>query len=136
MSEDAKKTILARRAKFVAAAMASVGLASAEACHPKDADSPNEINVDDAGQPPPNVCLSVSLQRDEDASAPPPQPCLSPVVPQPPDDDAGAFAQPPPQVCLSPMPPPRDAGAGTPKTQPTATPMPCLSVSPKQAPKK
>lgn len=80
MSDDDRQRILARRAKFLAAAVAAL---SVEACKPS---------------PPPEVCLSaqpcLSVQPE-----PEPQPCLS----QPMDPDAGP--EPEPQVCLSqPMP--------------------------------
>jgi hypothetical protein len=103
IDDDAKKAILARRARFVAAAMMGAGLVS---CDPKS--------------PGPFVCLSVSPPPPEA----PPQVCLSVtfVEPFPPGgtdttadggvDDAGATdagatdagVSPPPQVCLSPVP--------------------------------
>jgi hypothetical protein len=101
--DDAKKIILARRARFVAAAVASVGIACGKT---------------ESG--PPMPCLSIAVPNDAE---PPPQPCLS--VPLPPD------AGPPPMPCLSPMPadasafdPPADAGADA------TIPVPCLSIRP------
>jgi hypothetical protein len=85
-SSDPKQSILARRARFIAAAVASAGLV---ACGGQEAR--------------PQVCLSQPPQAPPDAGAvegettPPPQVCLSPV---PPPKDAEA----PPQVCLSPDP--------------------------------
>ena len=73
MKSDDRQRILARRAKLVAAALATLG---AGACQP----SPEG--------PPPGPCLSVQ-----------PQPCLEP-PPPPSDTDAGP-EDPPPQVCLS-----------------------------------
>jgi len=92
VNDDAKKKILARRAKFIAAAVAGISISCGkdrpEPClsvtHIPDAAS------DDGGTPQP--CLS-----------PPPQPCLSVYNPPP---DAG----PPPRPCLEPMPPRGDAG--------------------------
>lgn len=71
MSDESRKKILARRASFVAAALASV------ACG-KDA----------AERPEP--CLSVPYHHDPDAE--PPRPCLSVAIPDPsaPVPDAGA----------------------------------------------
>ncbi len=120
MSDDeTRKLILARRAKFVAAAIASVGIA----CGKTGAD--------------PQPCLSPP-PMEQDATTP--QPCLSVMIPVEPVDaappiqtDSDAGAQ--PQPCLSPMPnPPQDAGKPVPqpclKVKPP-TPQPCLSVAPK-----
>lgn len=110
MSDDAKKTILARRASFVAAAIASVGIACGKT------------------QSSPEPCLAVPMNHDPDAEAPP-MPCLSPVAAPvdaavvDADVDAGL----------------RDSGTGTgtrtgdgggvAQPRPTGTvPMPCLSV--------
>jgi hypothetical protein len=86
MSEDARKKILARRATFVAAALAGV------ACGKEPRESP---------QP----CLSVPFIPAE-ASAPDaePRPCLTP-MPSPTEDAA------PPKPCLSVVPrPAKDGG--------------------------
>jgi len=96
--EDAKRIILARRARFVAAALAGLNLAM---CGGKSETDP---------QP----CLSVV--SDDDGGNP--QPCLSPPGPGPVDaavdvGDAGTDADDPdaqPQPCLSPLPP--DSGDG------------------------
>jgi hypothetical protein len=112
--DEAKKAILARRARFVAAAVA--GLA---ACEPRSPNVP--APTDDGGTitVPPSVCLS------------PPQVCLSSIEPpQPPPRDAGAVIAPPqptpclsvapnPTPCLSPPAPPHDAGKPKPKPKPT-----------------
>jgi hypothetical protein len=97
MSRD-RGIILERRRRFLAAALATAGVAAAaHGCTDK--------------QTPPEVCLSMvpDDQRPclepviEDDAGPPPQPCLSPVPDEPelqtclsveaPEDD---FAQPPP----------------------------------------
>jgi hypothetical protein len=88
-NDEAKRLILARRARFVAAALAGVAVACGG-------------STDDAD---PQACLSPPYQprdagSDADADAAP-QPCLEPLPP-----DAGDDAE--PQVCLSPLPP--DAG--------------------------
>ena len=59
-ANDAKKIILARRARFVAAAVASVGIACGK-----------------TESSPPMPCLSIAVPYD--AEPPPPQPCLSPM---------------------------------------------------------
>jgi len=126
--DDARKIVLARRARFVAATVASFGLAACS--DPKH---------------PPMPCLEPIADPDAgvDAGAPEPQVCLSVAPPEPPE----------PQPCLSPMPPPQDAGAPIatdptppatatpkkplpPKKPPGGDPMPCLSVAPKQPPRK
>ncbi|MBX3188524.1 MAG: hypothetical protein KF819_16025 [Labilithrix sp.] len=87
---DAKRAILARRARFVAAAMASVGVACGKSATP---------------QP----CLEPTMVED----AAPPLPCLSPPpTPETPVTDAEASdAQAPPRPCLSVVAPRPDAGA-------------------------
>lgn len=88
-NDDAKRLILARRAKFVAAAIAGMAVAC-------------------GGSADPEPCLSPVLQPrdagpDADADTQP-QPCLDVSAPE----DAGKDAE--PQPCLSPLPP--DAGDG------------------------
>lgn len=115
MSDDsAKKTILSRRARFVAAAMMGAGAAGCSSCTPEPCLSATPITA-----PPPTPCLSVS-----------PLPCLAPPA-MPPDagdstggqaPDAGtdAGARPPP-----PPPPPRPClSVLSPKVKPP--PQPCL----------
>jgi hypothetical protein len=99
VSDDARQKILARRARFVAAAVAGIG---ALACTPNP-------------ETPPQPCLSQPMPQNEpdagvadfeDPEPPPeadPQVCLS-VQPDEPQDE------PRPQPCLSPLPPPKDAG--------------------------
>ncbi len=97
--DDAKKIILARRARFVAAAVASVGIACGKT---------------EAG-PAPMPCLSVTIPSDGEAPAsdpgPPPMPCLSPLPADAaafdPPSDAGADAT-IPVPCLSIRRPPKD----------------------------
>lgn len=109
MSDEARKKILARRATFVAAALAGV----AGAC---------------GKEPVPQPCLKVAYIPPEGAApsavvedaSPPPQPCLSPMPPQPEDaeapdvTDAGAS---------------KDAGHHS-KVAPTTPkpPRPCLKI--------
>jgi hypothetical protein len=157
MSDDdsARKQILARRARFMAAALASVGgaVASCEkpaACleavpvneaRPRpltpaiesasaDAGSASVTPIDalDAG-PPPMPCLS---------PMPPPHACLKVRLPTPPDDGGtvttpGYDAGPPPVPCLSVSVarPTSDAGSPSPapSTAPSVAPKPCLDVA-------
>ena len=83
--DDSKRIILSRRARFIAAALASAGLTAA---------SCNKSNLEANPQP----CLSAPPQNYD--AAPPPQETPPP--------------EPPPQVCLSPLPMPEDAGATKP----------------------
>lgn len=78
MSDEARKLILARRARFVAAAMVGAGLGAGAACTP---------------QP----CLEPPIHTGGSES---PMPCLS-VAPTPPDAGALGDAGPPPAVCLT-----------------------------------
>jgi hypothetical protein len=140
--DEIKKLILARRAQFIAAAVAGF-----VACEPgPEAQPPNvclSIAVpppDDGSVGPTIVDAGVSIDPDaawandatvatEPDSDAPPQPCLAPpmpclsVVPPPPRQlDAGG---PPPRPCLSPKPP------RPPPTASTKPPPPriCLSFS-------
>ncbi len=134
-ADEARRRILARRASFVAAALAGVSTACGK--------EPNQ---------PPQPCLSMPLIV-EDAG---PEPCLSPVPPEQVPGDAGApvdagsvppgeveavasdaaapvpclrVVAPPggprPQVCLS-VAPPSTADGG----KPTPPPRPCLKIAP------
>jgi hypothetical protein len=91
-TDDAKRLILARRARFVAAAVA--GLAAA--CGG---------GTDDTK---PTPCLD-PVMRDSGADAEP-QPCLVPLLPDASTDDASDADTGVPQPCLSQLPP--DAGDG------------------------
>ncbi len=77
--DAARKAILARRAKFIAAAVASVGIACGKTT---------------SNDPPPMPCLSVPIQTDAE-----PRPCLK--VAMEPDARAEAPDAAPPQPCLS-----------------------------------
>ena len=70
--ESAKKAILARRARVIAAAVVGAGLVSCE-----------------RNQGDPTVCLSIAAPTNAE---PPPMPCLSPVVVPRMPPDAGASA--------------------------------------------
>jgi hypothetical protein len=103
MSDRARRTILERRAAFIAAAVASMGAAAscdprANACLSATPDeSAKHVTPADVGVPDtsPRVCLTES-----------PEPCLSPPMPR----DAGPM----PVPCLS-IAMPRDAGVKPPK---------------------
>jgi hypothetical protein len=93
--DESKRLILARRARFVAAALAGVA-ATANAC---------------GGDAEPQPCLSplydggISDGRADAADARP-QPCLEPMIEDAAKPDADADAE--PQPCLSPLPPDAD----------------------------
>lgn len=125
---DARKIVLARRARFLAAAIAGVGVACSDPKHPPMPCLEPMADPDagmDAGGAEPQVCLSVA--------EPEPQPCLQPLPPP----DAGAPDSAP--VAADPTPPPTTTAKPKkpphPKPQ-VADPMPCLSVAPKQPPRK
>lgn len=110
MSDDARRQILQRRARFVAAAVTSLGIATS--CGEK---------------PKPQPCLSQTATPTSDAGPPPaedtgtaPTVCLS-VAPQEAGPEADIVSEPSPKPCLSQPPPQQDAG---PK------PQPCLKVAP------
>ena len=108
--DDAKKTILARRARFIAAAMASVTMACGKTSTP------------------PGPCLSVAYVADGEA---PPMPCLSPIGVPRPDADTSADADASADASADAT---ANAGADAgkkiqPVPKPTAGPVPCLSVS-------
>lgn len=142
--DDARKIILARRARFVAAAMAGLGVACGKTTRPEPCLSEPAMQDDASPQP----CLSVTILKDAgapavDASAigpmdagAEPMPCLS-VRPEVTDEgiarfidagglerltDAGATSKPlvkPPPTNPPPLKPP-------PEPPP---PRPCLKVS-------
>jgi len=92
MANDPRKLILARRAKFIAAAFAGAGLV---ACTKE-----------------PRVCLSIEqVPQDAGPADAEPQVCLSP-DPNPPTSTSGPppMDGPPPMACLSVQESPRDAG--------------------------
>jgi hypothetical protein len=130
-ADDDKKMILARRAKFVAAALAGVSLAGVSVACGKEPTQP------------PQPCLSQPMDQRDAEPVPPPQPCLSPMPynedagPSPIDagapadagggattrsllGDAGT-APPKPTPCLAP---PLPTNTGTTKPPPR----PCLSI--------
>jgi hypothetical protein len=91
--DKARREILARRARFVAAALTSMGIAAGvEACK---SSPPPEPCLSIAPEHPPEACLSVEPEPVEDAG-PPPQVCLSPMQPVEPDPEPGPFSEPPP----------------------------------------
>jgi len=144
-NDDAKKIILARRARFVAAAMTSVGIACGNSATPPEAPvspastetaRPDEYAVPPDAAPPPDNA------QPPDAG-PMPLPCLSP--PPPPASVPPAPCLSPPAPCLTPRLPPdagatstADAGAGagpsTKPQRPEIEPVVCLSVAPRRDP--
>ena len=100
-TEDDKAKILARRARFIAAALASAGLAAAapacggETGGPEGSELPEKEGGARDAQAEPQVCLS-GPEPLPDAG---PEPCLSPEPP-----DAGSDADAGPQPCLVPPP--------------------------------
>ena len=145
-----REAILARRRRFIAAALSGIVLSQAACATPQPCLEPVPPTKDastDTGTPQP--CLSPVWDAGPDNGPPPPdagpdagpQPCLTPLPPdagpQPclsdvfvPRDtgpgDAGIVALDRPQVCLSIA---LDAGP-----QDTGTPMPCLSPPPPPPP--
>ncbi len=120
--EASKRAILRRRARFVAAALASAGLGAAVSCGGESTKNAPQSAVDagaDAdGSPQPCLgALPGDAASDADAG---PQPCLEPLI------DAAADADAEPQPCLAP--PPLDAGS-------EGAPQPCLSPPAPNSPK-
>ncbi len=121
MSDDARKAILSRRARFVAAALTAVGTSAMDGCKPQPCLEPTPVDAEmraapaDAGtapvdkksdaaeetMAPPEPCLKIAMPQD---AGPPPMPCLSVALPP----DGG----PVPMPCLSPMPPKKDPTTG------------------------
>ena len=94
MSDDARRHILQRRARFLAAAVATVGIGSVS-CKPQ----PCLSQV----QPPHDATPAEDAAPEvEGTSDPHPEPCLSVALPE---DDADAGPKPMPQPCLKVMPP-------------------------------
>jgi hypothetical protein len=111
---DARKAILARRAKFLAAAL----VATLPAC-----DREKEGIQPDHAQP--QKSQAADANADKPATSPSPadaamaMPCLEVM----PDPTATPDAGPKPHPCLK-IPPPHDAGP-----KPSPTPQPCLKMS-------
>jgi len=99
VNDESKKRILARRAKFMMAALAASGVACA-----KIDDDPRPT-VDSGTDTRPNVCLSADAEPCLGISADA-VPCLEPPLEDSGPDTADADAEPMP--CLAP--PPEDAG--------------------------
>lgn len=105
MNDDSKKRILARRAKFMVAAIAASGVACAQV------DDDPKPTTDAGADTRPNPCLSadaepcLSVALDTGADTEP-MPCL-----EPPIEDTGVHddADAEPMPCLK-MPPPADGG--------------------------
>src|SRR5206468_12554109 len=94
--------ILARRAKFIAAAVASIGIACGKTTKDDAPPAPCLSTPFVQGDASPMPCLEPTPPRaDTDAAVP--MPCLEVNEPE----DAGA----PPQACLSQIAPKPDAGA-------------------------
>jgi hypothetical protein len=118
--DEARRAILARRARFIAAALATAGIGAAltQGCAKDRANDPSPepclsvvpqpqvclepMPPDDAGDPP---GTGSALVPTSDAGAPPPQVCLS--VPRKEEPE-----KPVPQPCLSPMPPSKPKTGG------------------------
>jgi len=105
---DARGKILERRARFLAAAVATVGIGTAS-CKPQPCLSQVAPQTD-----------ATSMPDDVAPEEPPPAPCLSVAYPEESGAEPDALTAASPMPCLSQTPPPQDAG---PK------PQPCLKVS-------
>ncbi len=123
--DEARKKILARRATFVAAALAGVSTACGKepSATPQPCLSQPLVRDDgagpqpclepmpakpDAGEPVPCLTIVAPPTQAEDGGKPPPRPCLSPVrppIPPPPQPEEGGGPKPPPQPCLKIVPP-------------------------------
>jgi hypothetical protein len=113
--DDVKQSILARRARFVAAALASAGIAAlaAQGCGGKSDADGSGVSQDAGsdGDAEPRACLAPPYDAGADTG---PQPCLDPPY------DAGSDSD--PQPCLFA---PFDAGSDA-----DAEPQPCLAPPP------
>ena len=103
MDDDTKKLILARRAKFVAAALAAAGVTVGASGGLPACGSDSEKSSDASNDGNPQPCLRAMVDGgddDEDADAEP-QPCLSLALDADVEDggDSGI-----PQPCLAPPP--------------------------------
>lgn len=93
--DDARKRILERRARFVAAAVASLAVGGCE--RPQPCLSAVPLETRDSGTADTSAAGSATVQQEE-ADTGAPMPCLSP----PPMMTTAT-----PAPCLSPMPPPK-----------------------------
>ncbi|MBK7395903.1 MAG: hypothetical protein IPJ34_06240 [Myxococcales bacterium] len=103
--DDARRKILERRSRFVAAAISTIAIG----CEPPAPQPCLKTAPPDAMSAPDEGVAEDASAPEEDATTVP-QPCLSP------------------QVCLSPVPPP---DTGPPDTgTPDVKPHPCLKIAP------
>lgn len=129
--DEARKKILARRATFVAAALAGVSTACGKEPSPPPQPCLSQVRTMDDGAAP-EPCLSPPPLEAIDAGAP--EPCLKVRAPQPDSEDGG---RPVPMPCLTPVRPleAQEADAGKPPApqpclSPKPPPKPCLKVMP------
>lgn len=113
MSDEPRRRILERRARFVTAAIASAGLAACRPCLsmvPPDGDAQADAGGADA-------TAQAEATSPDTGTPPPPMPCLSPMVPDTGTADTGTST----------------ADGGSQAHKPDAqgpAPMPCLKVAP------
>ena len=68
MNDDAKRIILARRARFVAAAVAGISIGGCDTCTPKSSQGDRTPPADSTTTRP-TVCLSPALPRKDSGAA-------------------------------------------------------------------
>ena len=120
--DEARRIILSRRARFVAATLAGVGIAQGCGTKPTPAREPT-VEIDAGPEPEPEPAASAEPSGTTDA-APAPTVCLEVAPRICLDIEPEVCLSVAPQVCLKPLPPPKP-DAGTPKKQPP--PRICLS---------
>jgi len=122
VSDEPRRRILERRARFVTAAIASAGLAACRPCLsmvPPDGDARVDAGEADATTQA-DAAAQVDAASPDTGSPPPPVPCLSPMI-----ADTGT------QDTLTP-----DAGSQGSMADVGPAPMPCLKIAPPKHPPK
>lgn len=116
MSDEPRRRILERRARFVTAAIASAGLA---ACRPCLSMAPPDGQAEGAA----DATAEADTESADTGGQPPPVPCLSPMLADTGSVDTGA--------------PPNDGGSqGNKADAQGPAPMPCLKIAPPKPPPK
>jgi hypothetical protein len=124
IEKEARRKILARRAAFVAVALAGV---STVACETHPAEHPRAPMDGDASAPPPQATQSSTTTDRADASAAPaPTTSGTAMAPGPPPVGVPPTT---PSICLSVVPDEEDA---QPPKKPKPPPRPCLKIAPRK----
>jgi hypothetical protein len=75
--EETRQAILARRARFIAAALASAGIAAGGCSKPLAPEPAGSSDVKPEPEPDPAPCLEIAIEPETEDAGPGPRVCLS-----------------------------------------------------------